>query len=91
MDNSIIDVGRRSDIPQLVMSKFSISLLLMTIGMVVGAMFIPPAVALMMPIVCVIMLLVALFVRWRQRASEGGAFISISSMPMALFKSMGAL
>lgn len=77
MDNSIIDVGRRSDIPQLVMSKFSISLLLMTIGMVVGAMFIPPAVALMMPIVCVIMLLVALFVRWRQRASEGGAFISM--------------
>lgn len=77
MDNLTIDVGRGSDIPQLVMSKFALSLLAMTVGMAVGAMFIPPAIAVMMPIVCVVMLLVALFVRWRQRASEGGALISM--------------
>ena len=77
MDNLTSDVGRGSDIPQLVMSKFALSLLAMTVGMAVGAMFIPPAIAVMMPIVCVVMLLVALFVRWRQRASEGGALISM--------------
>lgn len=59
MNNSIIDVGRGVDIVGQVMSKFSISLLIMTIGMIVGAMFVPPAVAIMMPIVCVVMLLVA--------------------------------
>ena len=76
MNNSIIDVGRGVDIVGQVMSKFSISLLIMTIGMIVGAMFVPPAVAIMMPIVCVVMLLVAMFVRWRQRESEG-SFISM--------------
>lgn len=49
MNNSIIDVGRGVDIVGQVMSKFSISLLIMTIGMIVGAMFVPPAVAIMMP------------------------------------------
>lgn len=76
MNNSIIDVGRGVDIVGQVMSKFSISLLIMTIGMIVGAMFVPPAVAIMMPIICVVMLLVAMFVRWRQRESEG-SFISM--------------
>ena len=52
------------------------SSLCMTIGMIVGAMFVPPAVAIMMPIVCVVMLLVAMFVRWRQRESEG-SYISM--------------
>ena len=78
MDNSFIDVGRGVDIVQQVMSKFSISLLVMTLGMIVGAMFVPPTVALMMPFVCVIMLLVAMFVRWRQRSSEGGSLISMN-------------
>ena len=76
MNNSIIDVGRGVDIVGQVMSKFSISLLIMTIGMIVGAMFVPPAVAIMMPIVCVVMLLVAMFARWRQRESEG-SYISM--------------
>ena len=58
------------------LSKFSISVLIITIGMIVGAMFVPPAVAIMMPIVCVVMLLVAMFARWRQRESEG-SFISM--------------
>lgn len=77
MSNYTIDVGRGKDLSQQVMSKFSLSLLVMTIGMILGAMFIPPGVALMMPFVCLVMLLVAVFVRWRQRSSEGGSFISM--------------
>lgn len=74
MDNSVIDVGRGADLSQQVMSKFAISLLVMTIGMAVGAMVIPASVAIYMPWVCIAMLLVALFARWRQRDAEGPLF-----------------
>lgn len=37
---------------QQVLSKFSFSLLFMTIGMIVGALLVPPGVAALMPIVC---------------------------------------
>lgn len=77
MNDYVIDIGSGKDISQLVMSKFSLSLLVMTVGMVLGALFIPPAIAAMMPFVCLVMLLVAFFVRWRQRSEEGGSFISM--------------
>lgn len=77
MNDYVIDIGSGKDLSQLVMSKFSLSLLVMTVGMVLGALFIPPAIATMMPIVCFVMLLVAFFVRWRQRSEEGGSFISM--------------
>lgn len=77
MNDYVIDIGSGKDLSQLVMSKFSLSLLVMTVGMVLGALFIPPAIATMMPIVCFVMLLVAFLVRWRQRSEEGGSFISM--------------
>lgn len=77
MNDYVIDIGSGKDLSQLVMSKFSLSLLVMTVGMVLGALFIPPAIAAMMPFVCLVMLLVAFFVRWRQRSEEGGSFISM--------------
>lgn len=77
MNDYVIDIGGGKDLSQLVMSKFSLSLLVMTVGMVLGALFIPPAIAAMMPFVCLVMLLVAFFVRWRQRSEEGGSFISM--------------
>ncbi len=77
MNDYVIDIGSGKDISQLVMSKFSLSLLVMTVGMVLGALFIPPAIAAMMPFVCLVMLLVAFLVRWRQRSEEGGSFISM--------------
>lgn len=77
MNDYVIDIGGGKDISQMVMSKFSLSLLVMTVGMVLGALFIPPAIAAMMPFVCLVMLLVAFFVRWRQRSEEGGSFISM--------------
>lgn len=76
MDNSVIDVGRGGNITQQVMSKFALCLLVMTIGMTVGALFVPPAVAMMMPILCLVMLIVAIFARWRQR-EDGGSLISM--------------
>lgn len=77
MNDYVIDIGSGKDLSQLVMSKFSLSLLVMTVGMVLGALFIPPAIAAMMPFVCLVMLLVAFLVRWRQRSEEGGSFISM--------------
>ena len=77
MNDYVIDIGGGKDITQQVMSKFSLSLLLMTVGMIVGAMFIPPAVAAVMPIVCFVILLIAFFARRRQRAAEGGALFSM--------------
>lgn len=77
MSNYTIDIGQGKDLSQQVMSKFSLSLLAMMVGMIVGAMFIPPAVAVMMPFVCLIMLLVAVFVRARQRSAESGAIFSM--------------
>lgn len=74
MDNSVINVGRGSNLTQQVMSKFALSLLAMTVGMVVGAMVVPAGVAVYMPWVCIAMLLVAFFVRWRQRDAEGPVF-----------------
>lgn len=73
MDNSVIDVGRGSDIPQQVMSKFALSLLVMTVGMALGALFVPAAVASMMPLLCLVMLIVAFVARRRQCADGEGA------------------
>ncbi|MDO4281491.1 MAG: Bax inhibitor-1/YccA family protein [Peptococcaceae bacterium] len=61
-----------------VLFKFSISLLLMTVGMVVGALFIPPALASMMPILCLGMLLIAFFARWMQSRRTGEAAAGLS-------------
>lgn len=77
MNDYVIDIGAGRDISQQVMSKFSLSLLIMTVGMVLGALFIPPAIAMMMPFVCVVMLLIAFLVRWRQRSEDGGSIVSM--------------
>ena len=58
---------------QQVLSKFSFSLLFMTIGMIVGALLVPPGVAALMPIVCLFALLGAFIVRRNKR--EDGQFI----------------
>lgn len=58
---------------QQVLSKFSFSLLFMTIGMIVGALLVPPGVAALMPIVCLFALLGAFIVRRNKR--EDGKFI----------------
>ena len=57
---------------QQVLSKFSFSLLFMTIGMIVGALLVPPGVAALMPIVCLFALLGAFIVRRNKR--EDGQF-----------------
>lgn len=73
MENVIYNLDSGRDLSGQVLSKFSIALLLMTVGMVVGAMFIPPAVAAMMPIVCLVMLVVAVIARSMQRKKTGAA------------------
>ncbi len=65
-------------IVQQVLSKFSFALLFMTIGMIVGALFIPPQVASMMPLVCMFVLLGAFMVRRRQRSESGMVTYSMS-------------
>lgn len=73
MDNSVqYTTSEQMSIIPKVMSKFAVSLLIMTIGMILGSMFIPPALASMMPIVCFGMLLIAFIVRGRQAHREGG-------------------
>lgn len=67
-----IDIGQNTII-NMVLNKFSISLLMMVLGMVLGAFFIPPEMAVLMPILCLVMLLVAFFVRSRARKREGSA------------------
>ena len=73
MDSSVqyTSSEQMSIIPK-VMTKFSISLLIMTVGMILGALFIPPALASLMPIVCLGMLLIAFMVRGHQARREGG-------------------
>ncbi len=73
MENAIYNLDTGRDLSGQVLSKFSIALLVMTIGMVVGAMFIPPAIAAMMPIVCLVMLIVAFVARAFQRRKDGTA------------------
>lgn len=57
---------------QQVLSKFSFSLLFMTIGMIVGALLVPPGVAALMPLVCLFALFGAFIVRRNKR--EDGQF-----------------
>ncbi len=64
-------------IMQKVLAKFSYALLLMVVGMVIGALFIPPALASLAPILCLGMLIVAFIARWAKRG-ENGAMLPIS-------------
>lgn len=62
---------------QQVLSKFSFALLFMTVGMVLGSLFVPVGVASMMPIICLLALFGAFMVRGRQRKAEGKMTLSM--------------
>ncbi len=65
-------------IVQQVLSKFSFALLFMTVGMVIGALLVPPAIASMMPFLCMFVLLGAFMVRRGQRSESGMVTYSMS-------------
>lgn len=67
-----IDIGKNVVIEH-VLSKFSISLLFMVAGMVVGALVVPPQAAVWMPVLCLVMLIAAFFVRRRDNRQQGAA------------------
>jgi FtsH-binding integral membrane protein len=72
-----IDIGQDLVIEH-VLSKFSVSLLMMVAGMVVGALFIPPQAAIWMPVLCLVMLIAAFFVRRRDNSTQAGATPAVS-------------
>lgn len=69
-----IQINQQSII-QKVLAKFSYALLLMTLGMVIGALFIPPALAQFASIICLGMLVIAFITRWVKRRENGSAAI----------------
>lgn len=64
-----VDSKKRTNelITKKVLPKFFVSLLVLFAGMVVGAFFIPPKIAIFMPIVAIVLLLIALFAKSKPR------------------------
>lgn len=68
-----VDFRKRSNdlITKKVLPKFFVSLLVLFAGMVVGALFIPPKIAIFMPFVAIILLIIAFFAKAKPKKKKG--------------------
>ncbi|MBD3108702.1 Bax inhibitor-1 family protein [Bacillus sp. AGMB 02131] len=63
-----------------VLPKFAGSLVIALIGMIIGFLFIPPAIAVLMPFVVIVLLIISFFVKLRKRKSGFSSNLTLKTV-----------
>ena len=68
-----------------VLPKFAGSLVIALIGMIIGFLFIPPAIAVLMPFVVIVLLIISFFVKLRKRKSGFSSNLTLKTVYFFVF------